>query len=327
MSLMDQEHTKLCELIHACLDGLADEAQQAELSARLRQDPAARALYLELADLHAILIIDEGLWVAPVSAEPAGPERGERQRWLGWRSLAAAAAGLIIGMFGTSAVFGYVRPKALAGPATPLALADADFESNVSAGARGIPGKPGEWSGDYSRVVTAEQGVVPYHGRRMLRFLRSDNALSPPDQRSYVGEIAQVIDLRPLRGPASGHDRVLEVSAWFNAAAGQHGHHEFAVKAACFRGDPASAPSLWGDQGASMTRSSRYVVADADPRIWQQVVMPMVVPADADFVVIECDVSRKDVPPTVGGIGFPGHYVDLVEVRLGESSSAWAGVR
>ena len=114
----------------------------------------------------------------------------------------------------------------------------------------------------------------------------------------------------------------------FNAvAAPSRGRYEFAVKAAAFRGDIADAPRLWQDHDAGGSRSNLSVDADADPLTWQRVATPLVVPPDADFLVIECAVVFKGPEKAHGATEFPGHYVDQVEVRLSASPRSWTEPR
>ena len=240
-----------------------------------------------------------------------------RSRWFQWRPIAAAAAGLVLGMFCTSVVFAYTQPKVPVVVTKGLTLADADFESGSQVPARGIPARAGAWGGDFSSVVMAENGITPKHGQRMLRILRADHELAAKNARSYVGSVAQVIDLRPLRAELVGGEQLVEVSAQFNAIPmPQGGLFDFNVKAAAFRGDITDAPRFWKDHESSVSRSARTVVADADAATWQRVALPMVVPMDADFLVIEAGVVFKGSQLEQSVAEFPGHYVDQVQVRL-----------
>lgn len=316
---MNTDDQKLSDLIQACLDGRATDEQAALLNSRLRSDESARDLYLQMADVHACLAVDESLWVEGIAGARMieFPARPQRKRWFNWSPLTAAAAGLVFGMFCTSAVFAYVQPKLPAGVTRLLPLPDAGFESGSQVPALGIPARSGAWSGDFSRVVGAENGITPKEGQRMLRFLRSDNELSSKNGRSYVGSVAQVIDLRPLRAELSGAEQLVEVSALFNGIPmPQGGLFEFNVKAAAFRGDIADAPGLWEDHESSVSRSARTVGADSDTSTWQRVAVPLAVPPDADFVIIECAVVFKGPQVENGAAEFPGHYVDQVGVRL-----------
>jgi hypothetical protein len=325
---MNKDHQELSDLIQACLDDRASDEQITRLNAKLRSDSAARDLYLRLADTHSCLAVDESLWMDDIAdgrAFKAPTRQSSSFNWLNWRPIAAAAAGLVMGMFCTSVVFAYTQPRSPVVVSKALPLADADFESGSQVPAQGIPSSAGAWSGDYSRVVEAENGITPKHGQNMLRFLRSDNERSSKNERSFVGEMAQVIDLRPLRAELSGADQLVEVSAQFNSIATPPGaKYEFNVKAAVFRGDIADAPRLWEDHEASLSRSARTVVADSEVATWQRVAMPLVVPLDADFLVIEAAVVFKGAQSAQSVAEFPGHYVDQVEVRLTGSANAWA---
>lgn len=325
---MNNEDDELSDLIHASLEGRVTEEQIEFLNAKLRSDGAARDLYLQMADMHSCLAVDESLWMNDIPNVRASEAPGRQQssfNWLNWRPIAAAAAGLVMGMFCTSVVFAYTQPKVPVVVTKGLTLADADFESGSQVPARGIPARPGAWGGDFSSVVLAENGITPKHGQRMLRILRADHELSSKNARSYVGSVAQVIDLRPLRAELASGEHLVEVSAQFNAIPiPQGGLFDFNVKAAAFCGDIADAPRFWEDHESSVSRSARTVVADADAATWQRVALPMVVPMDADFLVIETAVVFKGPLPDQSVAEFPGHYVDQVQVRLSRSTNSLA---
>jgi len=307
----------LDQLIDAHLSGVMSGEQRSELEFRLLHSAGDRERFWQLAETHTLLheVVNQRLG-GEASARNPKPASS-----IYWRPFTAAAAGLAVGMFCTSVVFAYVAPKAPVMVNKALPLANADFESDSPVPARGIPAEAGGWGGDFLRVVTAENDITPKLGQRMLRFLRSDHELSPKNERSYVGEVAQVIDLRPLRAELSGAEPLVELSALFNSISTPGVRYEFAVKAAAYRGDIADAPRLWVDHEASVSRSDRSIVADSDLATWQRVAVPLVAPLDADFLVIECAVVFKG-PQAQGATEFPGHYVDQVELRLGATGTA-----
>jgi hypothetical protein len=310
------------DLIQRHIAGLITDEEAQRLATALRADEALADLYVRHIGLEVAL--EANAASAEVTRELLSVPATIRPRpWLSWRSLIAAAAGIVFGMFCTSVVFAYTQAKSPVAVTRLLQLADADFESGPQIPAQGIPARAGVWSGDFSCAAVAENGITPRQGQRMLRLLRSDNELSPPNERSYVGEAAQVIDLRPLRGELSGVDQLLEVSAQFNAIPAPPGlKYEFNVKAAAFRGDIADAPRLWEDHEASVSRSSHSMLADSEVATWQRVAVPLVVPSDADFLIIEGAVVFREAQVEHGAVEFPGHYVDQVEVRLTETRHA-----
>lgn len=319
------------ELTDKYLRGELTEAEIAALEQRIRVNDTERAQFRRAARLEANLRAhatghqsEVKAWSAPqprVEATMAESLRVLLWRWFSWRPLTATAAGIVLGMLCTSVVFAYTQPKSPVVVSKALPLPDGDFESVSPVSALGIPSLAGAWSGDFSRAVVSENGITPKHGQRMLRFLRSDHELSPKNERSYVGSVAQVIDLRSLRAELSDAEPLVELSALFNSISTPGVRYEFAVKAAAYRGDITDAPRLWVDHEASVSRSDRSIVADSDLATWQRVAVPLVAPLDADFLVIECAVVFKGAQAQ-GATEFPGHYVDQVELRLGATGTA-----
>ena len=112
---------------------------------------------------------------APVEVDFA-PLRGSGKGLSQFRPLAAAAAGLVIGLFSASMLFAYMSG---AGGKT-ISLLQEGFEAGNSPAVTGWPTSPGYWSGDYSTVLGENQGVKPAGGKKMLQFLRSDYEGKPP---------------------------------------------------------------------------------------------------------------------------------------------------
>lgn len=234
--------------------------------------------------------------------------RSGKSSWL------AAAAGLVIGLFGASVVWAYVVPKPGMPKVLPQAVHDAGFETGIPPIARGIPDRTALWSGDFSRVTGTEQGIVPGEGHNMLQILRADHEATPPGERSYVGEVSQVIDLHSLRSAIGGGNDVVEVSARFNAITAESA--EFVVKAGTFRGNVADAPSLWTKPEEARSWATRSTAADSDHGTWQEVSVLLAIPEDADFLVLNCAVVGP--VPTMDSVAveFPGHFIDDVRLEL-----------
>ena len=181
--------------------------------------------------------------------------------WFAWRQLIAAAAGLAVGLFSATVVFAYVVPKTPLNVTKALPLVDAGVESGTQVPEQGIPACAGAWSGDFSRVVVTENSITPKQGRQMLRMLRADHELSSKNSRNYVGSVALVIDLHPLRSELSDSEHLVEVSAQFNAIQmPQGGLFGFNVKAVAFRGDISDAPRLWENHQSSVAEFPGHYV-------------------------------------------------------------------
>lgn len=306
---MNDDH--LDQLIDAHLNGILGPDERAELETRLLHSAADRERFWRLAGTHALLheTLQEGLGADM-------PERKTRRHpyWLTWRPVAAAAAGLMIGIFTVPVMYAYVVPKSGSPKAIPIVLHDGGFEAGISPVSKGIPDHTDLWSGDFSRVTGTEQGIVPGEGSRMLQVLRADHEGTPPGERSYVGEASQVIDLHLLRSSLGSHEGVVEVSARFNAITAES--TEFAVKAGTFRGEIADAPALWLNPEEARSWASRSLAADSDRGTWQEVSVLLAIPEDADFLVVNFAVVGP--VPTMDSVAveFSGHFIDDVRLEL-----------
>jgi len=234
--------------------------------------------------------------------------RSGRSSWL------AAAAGLVIGLFGASVMWAYVVPNSGSPKAIPLAVHDAGFEAGISPVSKGIPDHTELWSGDFSRVTGPDLGIVPSEGSRMLQVLRADHEGTPLGERSYVGEASQVIDLHLLRSSLGSHDGVVEVSARFNAITADS--TEFAVKAGTFRGEIADAPALWSNPEEARSWASRSLAADSERGTWQEVSVLLAIPEDADFLVVNFAVVGPVPSVDSVAVEFNGHFIDDVKLEL-----------
>ena len=158
---------RLFELFTAhAADSLTPE-EHAELQETLRRDAEARRLWFVHQD------VEMGLR-AHLAAEPVMPAKAtvvtpHPSVWRQWRPLTAAAAGLLIGLFSASVVFGFVVQRGVE-KRTPLAVFAPSFENAQIPLANGFPSGPGQWSGDASHIVAAENGVSPKEGKFMLRL-------------------------------------------------------------------------------------------------------------------------------------------------------------
>ena len=132
-----------------------DADARAELNTLLRTDADARrmmaatlvneqALIHHLRDASIVSILKP----APASAVPV-----RSSRWLTWRPLAAAAAGIVFGMLCTSVVWAGVALFRRGPEPMAVALANADFDTFGKMKLGGFPKSEGYWSGDACAVV------------------------------------------------------------------------------------------------------------------------------------------------------------------------------
>jgi hypothetical protein len=228
----------------------------------------------------------------------------------------AAAAGIVLSALCTSAVWAYAGQR-LGFKSRTIFVANASFEGAEDVAPNGIPETAATWSGDFCKVVPAENGIHPHSGKEMLRFLRADNTLAKQGSFNYVGEAVQVIDLRPYRSELSSGGTQIDVTGWFASIPTEGQQFNFLIKAATFVGEPKDAPVLWEDFAhSSLSMVQHQIPAAANPAQWQQLTVSIPVPATADILIFECGVLRRKPRMMEGSVEFPGHYVDDISLRL-----------
>jgi hypothetical protein len=303
---MNAKTEELTELIHACLDGRATDEEAARLNARLRVDAAARDLYLQSADTHSCLAVDESLWIESSSVAGASASKVQpmRQHWLTWRPLTAAAAGIVLGMLCTSMVFAYVAPSLGKG----VTLLEEGFESHSVELRSDFPGETGVWGGGVARVVQGVDGVVPPEGRRMLRV--------EPDVASNLTYLDRIIDLSSLPLPAAGDVRYVEVTASFHAgAAGLR--NRYTLRAAAFGEAPGSLRQLWLKvpwrelEERALAGAKRGLSTAADTTGWHKITVRVEAPPEARSLVISLAAGLFETPDLN-----TAHYIDEVFAHL-----------
>jgi hypothetical protein len=309
---MNTDREELLSLIHAGLDGRVTDDQATRLNARLRSDAAARDLYLQLADTHSCLAVDETLWLEPTAAKSASDNAHlARPQRRAWPPLTAAAAGIAFGMFCTSVVFAYVAPSL---SKSRMLLAES-FESGVTKTTAGLPREAGVWSGDEAEVVNAAPGFNAHGGAKMLRFLRAtypgENA-----RRSQWGDVYRVVDMRGLAG--AGRTAV-RVSASF-AQGPVPAQEQFSCSVEAFALDldwnalPSPMTHSWLQQNNSASGSRTLPFSTA--REWRNISVEVPVTAETRCIMLHLAAFQTTPAIESGAVKFSGQYVDDVKVEL-----------
>lgn len=318
---MNDEH--LDDLIDSHLNGTISDDGRRDLEERLRRSAADRARFWQLAETH--VVIHEGLQQALAAGANNAPDAtalplaaAGRFTWLKSRQLHAAAAGVVLGIFGASAAWAYVSPPLPKIVKHVLALANAGFEAAVAPAPEGVPVRFGVWSGDHATLVGAEQGIVPKEGAHMFRFLRSDSVEPSSRGSIFNGNIYQVVDVRAFHAEITGGTAVVDWSAWFNSVPDSAVEKtKFVASVWAFAGDTAILPRNWAEKlYTEIAYSSAKITADDDTQTWQRISGSMMVPPDSDFLVVELKVVPGEPAPVEGAVTFAGHYADDVQLVL-----------
>jgi len=182
------------------------------------------------------------------------------------------------------------------------------------------PSTFGDWAHDGATIVTAENGISPHGGQRMLRF-DFTSSIGPTIQR--VGaNIVQLVDMAPFAADiATGRVRA-DASYFVNrVAGGPMTDTRFDVQIAAYDGVPADFNA---NVESPLDQSILIHFSDADTVTWEMIGTSLLVPTTTTYLAVTVtateNVFNDDTLPE-----FDGHFGDDVSPVLSllpESSAA-----
>lgn len=183
-------------------------------------------------------------------------------------------------------------------------LVNPGFESDVLNGL--LPTAPGNWRGDRSDSVAAEQGIAPRSDTRMLKFVATADV---PSSNNLTSQQWQIVDLTPYRSDIDAGRVRADASAWFNRVAGTaFTDRRFDIRLQAFSGDPSQLPASYvnpsGVRLAELTAS-----LDSGGNTWQQAALQLQLPPGTTYVLVEI-YAYEDVRNDAALPEFDGHYAD-----------------
>jgi hypothetical protein len=291
------------ELIRRSRDGNASLEELAQLEAILREDPEFRLAYIRYLNLDVALST-----VAKAASRSLQIALPSQSRWITWRPLTAAAAGIVFGMLCTSVVFGFVNQKA-AVKRMPLVVFDPGWESDAALH-DGLPHGIGQWGMDSARVVSAEDGVEPLQGQRMLRLepIPREKNVKNLTSRAY-----QVLDVRSQPLAVMNGEMEVEVTASF-CTMNSDISSRYLIRAIALDEVPETAlKNFWSkvESDGVVSESQRFDTVPGDSG-WHTFSMNLrQPPGSKTLVLIFGAVPPEDAaqPPSM-------HYLDDVQVTL-----------
>ena len=298
--------TEFHALVSACLDGHASEAQLQRLNHLLRTDPLCLDAYLELADIHSCLTLDESLRpepLQPASVDKLPPSHG-RSAPVSLRPLQSAAAGLVLGLLSASAVWAYALPKTRldAGRAIPI-LSDG-FEDAAQRPEPGFPTKTGVWFGDLTNSTIPEV-CPPKEGIHVVCL--------PPSVRQNFSYAFRIFDLSEYELPSATGTYALEVSASFRGT-NTNEADRYQIRLAAFREEPAAIKPLWN--GGTLfdyllKHVARTVNAPEGNSEWRTLRESIEIPSGTRCIVVAlaAGMTSETAPKTL-------HFLDDVQIRF-----------
>jgi hypothetical protein len=188
-------------------------------------------------------------------------------------------------------------------------LANPSFETpeNTSGG---FPTTTGDWNGNYSEIVTAQNGITPVDGTRMLHFLGTA-------QSSAGGSSAGCTVVQLYAGPEIVPGATLTASALFNRISNVNPSidTQFNILIRAHTGSTSSY-----DLNGQIAESEATIFSDNDPATWESASTTLTLPAGTTYVAVLLDATEnvfndQDFPE------FYGHYADSATLTVPEPSS------
>jgi hypothetical protein len=299
------------DLIQKHISGSASEAESQQLAAEMRINDALADAYVQHIGLEVALEAKAAatectreLIMTPISVRKAA--------WHAWRPLSAAVAGIALGVFGTSVVFGLVAQQHV--HVAPLSVFDPGLEG-LKPLDKGLPKGPDEWGVRSAEFVSAEGDVQPLNGQSMLRL--QPTLIGPQDEKLYA-HAYQVIDLRSLPVPLLSAERRVEVMASFFRTSVNPKARNY-IRVFALNEPPNSATDgFWfkSENEAIVAMAQRF---DITPTIgsWQPAAVEMSLPSSAQSLVMifSASCSRDDESAQAPS------YLDEVRVSVHTSQS------
>jgi hypothetical protein len=309
---------RLLHLLQAVRD-THDTSARAELNTLLRENADARSTMARLmVDEQALIsrLRDDSIVALLEPVPKAETALRTSPRWFTWRPLTAAAAGLVIGLFSASMVFGFgVRSLERV-----VSLFQESFESGPAPLVTGMPQEVNLWSGDYSEIVETYEAVKPAQGTKMARVLRSDYDGKTSSKPSKQGDLMRIVDVRPFLREAKGGEVVITLSALFNAAPFPEAErYDGAVYLYALGQLGSTEESLLEDALAHSHGGCRSL--DRDPATWQRASARLLLPPGTERVLLKVSftpmpASGKNLSPLPDHVTFAGHFVDDVRASV-----------
>ncbi|MBN1342486.1 MAG: hypothetical protein JXQ73_07390 [Phycisphaerae bacterium] len=197
-------------------------------------------------------------------------------------------------------------------PPIPGQLMNPGFETPAST-TGGWPTACGYWQGDYSEIVTAENGIAPTEGDRMLKFIATSGPNAPTT--ASASQVVQLVDLRGLTSQIAEGYTHARVRARFNRVTGDaQTDTRFTADIYAYAGEPNTFSEQW-DQSSYLGKGNTAIYTDGDPNTWEWATAELILPVDTDFIAVHISATENVYNDTTEP-EFDGHYGDAVTLEL-----------
>ncbi|MEY2599321.1 MAG: hypothetical protein RLZZ142_1580 [Verrucomicrobiota bacterium] len=312
---------RLEHLLRQYFDADITDAETAELEVALQTRPEVRARFWKEAHLQGALrewgLEGRGARELQVLMPPPAPSRREKFLWRSWHPLAAAAAGIVFGIFCASVAWAAVSPRSAPPIARTVPLGENGFESIARRLPAGFPSKFGVWSGDPACTV-ADSSPPPRQGKQRLQLLQADREPALPNWGAHSCDVYQLVDLRPLKQAEWAGETSLELSVRFLDTRSAPGERiSFRCRLHVFAGHPETISTEWprSEREALASGSGASESLGGPNAIVHQLSTRILLPPKADFALIQL-IAHKPTNPAGTVATFGSQYADDIQLTL-----------
>ena len=162
------------------------------------------------------------------------------------------------------------------------------------------------WNRVHALLTPAENGILPASGSTMIGFEKM--MVDVETQKAEIEETIQVLDVREAIKSAEGDNARIYAAVKFNQSFGetQEGA-EFGITLQAFKKDTDSSSH-------ELVRTDESLSSDRDPNTWNLISSEMIIPNDAQFVVVSL-TARKFGPDAILA-NTSSYYADDLELFL-----------
>lgn len=188
----------------------------------------------------------------------------------------------------------------------------------------GWPSTTGIWSYDVTDTVSAEQGVEPYEGERMVRFI---NTLQSGPGAEY-SELFQVFEVAGsvIEDDIASGTFFMTVEYFCNRVPGdEETDTEFTLDVYGYNTE--SYPPDWHSGFVFHEKTS--IITDGDPETWERITLvTSTLPVSVTYLSIDIAVHENVSPDDSPEL--EGHYADCVRAyfgSVGTGESSWGEIK
>ena len=182
-------------------------------------------------------------------------------------------------------------------------LVNGSFESLESLGG-GMPVVLGDWKNEQASIVTAESGITPFQGTRMLKFLGTEIA------GGSTNDVSAVVQYVPMSAYATeiaaGTGVRVEVSGQFNRIGATDS--EFLIELTGYNGTPSNPGSVTTTRGQSLITGGNLAT-------WELLSNYIDLPPGTTMVAVGV-IARENITNNPSSPEFDGNYADGLQLSV-----------